>query len=160
MGAYEEIYSKIRGVSHKDPHTGMARQEIIKRFVRPGVSLRAELEPDNKFGDNAIALWLEPELGHLYHLGYIGSELAETLAPAMRTGSTVNVTVSAVTGGKGRKAYGVNIEVRVYEPSATMAEIATETTTPAKKRGCLWYVGLIVVILVVLFVCVSILGAM
>jgi len=112
----EEQRTKIKGVTRDDPHTGMNRQEIIRRYLRPGTKLIPRLEPDNPADPEAVALWLENDKGQ-FHLGYLSHERAETVGGMLRAGQTLDVTVSEVTGGvKGKPTRGVNIVIREVAP--------------------------------------------
>ena len=117
----EEERTKIKGVTFDDPHTGMNRQEIIRRYVRSGTRLVPRLEPDNPVDPGAVAIWLENEDGQ-FHLGYLSKERAETVGGMLRAGCDLEATVSGVTGGvAGKPTLGVNIvirEVAVSEPES------------------------------------------
>ncbi len=120
-----EERTKIKGVTHDDPHTGMNRQEIIRQFVRAGTRLVPRLEPDNPVNPRAVALWLEAE-GQEFHLGYLSDERAESVGESLRAGRPVEVMVSEVTGGvKGKPTRGVNVVIRegtVGQPKVKPAE--------------------------------------
>ena len=108
----EEQRTKIKGVTRDDPHTGINRQEIIRRYVRSGSRLTPRLEPDNPADPDAVALWLENDEGQ-FHLGYLSHERAEIVGGMLRAGQTLDVTVSEVTGGvKGKPTRGVNVVIR------------------------------------------------
>lgn len=115
--AQKEIKTKILGVSKKDPKSGLNRQEIIKKHVKPGTDLIARLEPDNPVDPNAVAIWLV-QPGRFfgkteYHLGYLSEEWAAKLAPVLRQGVNLKIDVLGVTGGtKDKESYGVNIVIR------------------------------------------------
>jgi len=115
----EERRTKIRGVTRDDPHTGMNRQEIIRRYVHSGTRLTPRLEPDNPVNSKAVALWLETADGQ-FHLGYLSGEHAMSVGERLRAGQTIDVTVSEVTGGvRDKPTCGVNIVIReaaVSEP--------------------------------------------
>ena len=59
----------------------------------------------NGYDKNAIKV-----IADYQHIGYIKSDLAQTLAPIMDQGKIVNVKLLQVTGG-GDKAYGCNIQL-------------------------------------------------
>lgn len=112
-----EIRSKIAGVTHEEPHTGIPRQKIIKRHLRPGTKLTAIPEPDNPYGDNAIGLWVRVKRKR-YHLGYFTSRISEHMADVIAAGAQLDITVKEITGGtRGKDTRGVNIYVRYIEPA-------------------------------------------
>ena len=107
-----EERTKIKGVTRDDPHTGMNRQEIIRRYVHSGTRLTPRLEPNNPADPDAVALWLENDEGQ-FHLGYLSHERAEIVGGMLRAGQMPDVTVSEVTGGvRGKPTRGVNIVIR------------------------------------------------
>ena len=108
----EEQRTKIKGVTRDDPHTGMNRQEIIRRYLRPGTRLTPRLEPDNPVNPKAVALWLETADGQ-FHLGYLSDEHAVSVGERLRAGQHLEVIVSKVTGGvEGKPTRGVNVVIR------------------------------------------------
>lgn len=142
-----EIYSKIRGVTYNDPHSGKPRQTIIRKYLHPGTLLEAIYEPDNPHGENAIGLWMQ-EGGQRYHIGYIGSDLAEELGPQIRAGVQLEVYVVQITG---KDPLGVNIVVRDRIEKAA-------STAPVQAHGCWWYIGRLVLVALALFVVLVCLG--
>lgn len=134
-----EVYSKIRGVTYNDPHSGKPRQTIIRKYVHPGARLAAIYEPDNPHGDNAIGLWIEDK-GKRYHIGYIGHDLAEELGPQMRAGLQLDIYVTQVTG---KDPLGVNIVVR--------DRIEKTEKTEKRSRGFWWYIWRLMLIALGLF---------
>lgn len=114
---YEEIKTKIAGVTYKDPKSGKSRQDIIRRYVRPGKRLIAKREPRNKHGKgHAVGLWLV-ERGCLFkrkfHLGYIPSDKSENISKVLKAKVPVEVIVRQVWGGtKSKPARGVGITIR------------------------------------------------
>jgi len=115
-----EIPSKVAGTTHKDPMSGKSRQELIRRYVRPGTLLIVEREPDNPYGEgHAVKLILERK-GRLrrkrYHLGYVTKRAAPEVDAALRAGKRVDVIVMDVTGGtKEKPSRGVNVMIRWRE---------------------------------------------
>ena len=71
---------------------------------------------DNPHDPNAVALWLEVKKflkAERYHLGYVPASRAKYLAPKLRAGVKVSVTVTDVTGGtKEKPTRGVNVVIR------------------------------------------------
>lgn len=101
------FYTKIAGVTFD------GRQDIIEKLndngkLLCGQKLKLEMEPNNPYDKNAIAVF-QPDTMH--KLGYIGKELAATMALKMREGIRYNAEVSQVTGGTGY-SYGINIVIR------------------------------------------------
>ncbi|RMG98279.1 MAG: hypothetical protein D6706_07435 [Chloroflexi bacterium] len=115
-----EIKTKIAGVSF-DNDDGSSRQEIIRRRVRSGQTLRLIREPGNKYDRNAIGVWVEwkrPLLGmKRAQVGHIGSHISAEIAPLIDAGWTAEATVMSITGGTRRKnARGVNIKINMIPP--------------------------------------------
>ena len=137
------IPSKIRGVTYPDPFTGESRQTIIKKWVRPGMELIPSLEPDNPHGANAVALWFyrpKPEGGSVtHHLGYIGSDLSWQIAPWLRDGYRIGITVTEITGGnKESPTRGVNIALEVpdapTEPATSPPTQSLQAHAPSATK--------------------------
>jgi len=107
----EEQRTKIKGVTRDDPHTGINRQEIIRRYVHSGTRLTPKLEPDNPADPDAVALWLEMD-DKQFHLGYLSREHAVSVGERLRAGQTLDVIVSEVTGGvRDKPTRGVNVVI-------------------------------------------------
>lgn len=124
----KEIHTKVAGVTYKDPRSGIDRQWLIQKYIHPGTKLRPQLEPDNPHDPNAIKLWLEVSKKLLFkllsgrnlwfHIGYIQSDLAQNLAPILRDGQPVTITILEITGGtKCKPTRGLNIVIRITETS-------------------------------------------
>jgi hypothetical protein len=107
-----KYFSKVAGVSH-DNEDGSSRQYAIRKFCKPGTPLTLKREPNNKFGKDAIGVWVYGKnifrKGDL-QIGYIPSQLSPELAPRIDAGWTVSAAVKEVTGG-GELTYGCNIEI-------------------------------------------------
>ena len=98
------FYTKIAGVTFE------GRQELIKKLsdegkLSSGQKLELKREQDNLYDKNAIAI-LFPDT--MQKLGYIGKDLAATMALRMNEGVRYSAEVSQVTGGSGY-SYGINI---------------------------------------------------
>lgn len=97
------INTKIVGV------TKINDKGISIQLILPNLSEDSDLmlvrEPNNPYDKNAIKV-----IADYQHIGYIKSDLAQTLAPIMDQGKIVNVKLLQVTGG-GDKAYGCNIQL-------------------------------------------------
>lgn len=113
------VRTKIAGVTFDDPVSGRNRQELIERYVRPGMHLRAVYEPDNPHGDSAIGLWMDRgglfRKKRSFHVGYIPHGLADNLVRDLHAGRMLDVRVSEVTGGTHSKSSrGVNLIIYVH----------------------------------------------
>lgn len=119
----KEIYTKVVGVTHKDPHSGIDRQWLIKKFVHPGTKLIPQLEPTNPYDPDAVMLWLKVKRKPLlkllsgkdlhFHIGYLQRELAKDIARILRSKRRVDITVLEITGGtKAKPTCGMNIVLR------------------------------------------------
>lgn len=107
---YESVAyaTKIVGVTHKN-EDGTKRQDLIQK-LRPDEPLILKREPDNPFGDTAIAIYNTSE----QQLGYIPSG-DYRLADYMDGGDKVSAKVLNVTGGYSYKEnYGCNILITKY----------------------------------------------
>jgi hypothetical protein len=120
------VRSKVAGVSHAN-HDGSSRQRIIRKYCRAGRSLEVRLEPDNRYSEDAMGLWVRGRclliIPAWYQVGYIKNELASQIREDVVRGCPISVRILDVTGGgwPRRQYRGVNIEIRLgreYEPSA------------------------------------------
>lgn len=114
--SYSEITTKISGVTHDDPSTGVNRQALIKAYVKPGMELTLKREPDNEYDPNAVGLWFKVRnlfIPRNVHIGYINRTHAAYISQKMKEGVKFTVTVTEVTGGaKDKPTRGVNISIR------------------------------------------------
>jgi hypothetical protein len=114
--SYAEVETKLAGVTHTDPVSGIDRQILIKAHLRPGMVLELRREPDNEYDRNAIGVRLRKRIGlrnRDLHLGYIKASEAQYLAPRMDAGQVVTATVLAITGNtKDRPTCGVKLQIR------------------------------------------------
>lgn len=97
-----KIHTKIVGVT-KNNDDGMPIQSILKT-LSPSDKIILVREPDNPYDKNAIKVICEYQ-----HIGYIQSDLAETLAPLMDSGKQISASITGITGGTSGKSYGCNI---------------------------------------------------
>jgi hypothetical protein len=125
------IHSKVRGVTFE------GRQDIIRKTVRPGMRLNAIREPNNPHGKSAIGLWAGKS-----QIGYIGSDLADEIAPQMDAGKPILVTVTELTGTGPGESIGVNIVIDTKPDGAAIKPKASP------MRMVLIVVGLIITALV------------
>ncbi len=96
----DSFHTKLAGVTFE------GRQEAVARLA-PGTPLRVVRQPDNPHDANAIAL----HDAHGAQIGYFNRRLAGALAPVIDAGVEYDVEVADVTGGDGRRSYGVNVLV-------------------------------------------------
>lgn len=116
MKVLNSFYTKIAGTTFD------RRQDIIEELsddgmLEPGQILLLKREPENPYDRNAISV-IHPDT--MQQLGFIGKDLASTMAPNMDRGVKYSVEVNQVTGGTGY-SYGINITVRegdVPEPKS------------------------------------------
>ncbi|MBQ9059093.1 MAG: single-stranded-DNA-specific exonuclease RecJ [Atopobiaceae bacterium] len=97
----ESFFTKIVGVSFEE------RQQVVRSLVS-GEALVLRREPDNAYDHNAIAF----VRGTGEKVGYLRSQIAQELAPALDAGANYVAHVRQLTGGDAGKSIGVNIEVR------------------------------------------------
>ena len=115
----KQIHSKMVGLYFDDPHTGIPRQQLIARHIRPGTELYARYQPNSPFGNAAaIGLWcrVKPLLRkeREYHMGYVPSELAQNIVTYLRRGCPFFVKVTSVTGGSAKNPIqGVDILITI-----------------------------------------------
>jgi len=112
----EEIRTRIAGVTYNDPRSGLNRQDIIRRYVYPGIRLIPQREPGNPHDGHAVKLILEVKRlfgKKRFHLGYIPRDFSENIDKALRKKIPVEVIVTRVTGGTPDKPHrGVSILIR------------------------------------------------
>ncbi len=112
------VRSKVAGVSFANDD-GSSRQSIIRKYCRPGKMLEVRLEPDNRYSDDAMGLWVRGRWLFIfpagYQVGFIKNEIASQIREDVARGSPISVRILEVTGGGWfqRQYYGVNIEIRV-----------------------------------------------
>lgn len=114
--AAHEMKTKIAGVTFPDPYSGRDRQEIIRRYVRPGQKLELVLEA-NEHAKNGVAVAVVIAAGCLrkrrFHIGYLNEERKGEIERALERRVKYTATVLAVSGGtKEAPTRGVNIVIR------------------------------------------------
>lgn len=92
-------HSKVAGTTYR----GILPWDDMKA----GDALDMVREPDNQVDRNAIKLMWNKDV----HIGYIGTDLAQTLAPMMDNGTEFVGRISAITGGTGTDNHGCNIDI-------------------------------------------------
>lgn len=131
------IHTKVVGVTYTNPNR-TSRQRIIRQKANPGKLLTLTREPQNQYGSNAIAVYLDGE-----QIGYINSDLSAELAPQIDAGRPLYAVITEVTGG-GDVNYGVNIILSWDEIRVTLQESKTA------PKGCLSTLMLIIASIIVL----------
>lgn len=115
----EIIKTKLVGVA-LDNYEEHSRQEVIKRLVKTDENLFLEREPNNKFDNNAISVYVSPDEDPWdegdYQIGYLSKDLATRLAPVIDSGGRVTCVVLDVTGGSNGENFGVNVALGVFSP--------------------------------------------
>ena len=116
------FHSKVSGVTYQDPESGRNRQDIIHKHARVGQSLVLIPEPDNPHSKHAVGVWLK-RWRRRYHIGYVRSRKGadREVAQAIQAGQIVKAKVTAITGGRGGKYYGLNIKIKIL-PGRSVAE--------------------------------------
>lgn len=103
MTATNEIFSKVRGTTFRD---------FDWSVIEEGDPLVLEREPSNQYDANAIKC-LHDAAGFV---GYIGKDLAASLAPTIDSGARAKAFVTEVTGGTERGPNrGLNIRIVVEQ---------------------------------------------
>lgn len=97
--------SKVVGVSHTNAD-GTSRQAIIKKEVAEDDDLYLELEPDNEFDPNAVKVLSKNK----NQIGYLKSDLAEKVKPAIINQTHINAKALWVNG---EKMIGVGIRIEL-----------------------------------------------
>lgn len=114
--ASHEMKTKVAGVTFPDPYSGQDRQEIIRRYVRPGQKLDLVVEA-NEHAKNGVAVAVVVAAGCVrkrrFHIGYLNEERKAEIQRALEKRAKYTATVLDVTGGS-REAptRGVNIVIR------------------------------------------------
>lgn len=116
----KEIRSKITGVTFKNDD-GTDRQELIRKYCRPGTNLYLETDPENPHGTHAVKVFAQTPTG-LQQVGWVkgGEEAWENLDDqifhALEANQTIELFVSEITGGsKQKQTLGMNVVYRVYD---------------------------------------------
>jgi hypothetical protein len=134
------FFTTVAGVTHKTIE-GADRQKIIERCV-PGDELTLFREPGNRHDRGAIAILRS----NGEHLGYIPAHVSRRgdptgMAEQMDAGVDYRCRIAEITGGRGGKSYGVNIEVTdgAFPDSATaVADPARQSPPKNSGSGSTW----------------------
>lgn len=114
------FYTKVVGVTFNNDD-GSGRQEIIRRYCKPGGDLIMAAEPNNPCADHAVAIYVVKRgwFGRTkqYQIGYLSdnSGAAQRVFDHAMGGGAAAVEISDVTGGtRDKPNIGVNIEITLY----------------------------------------------
>ena len=115
----DTIYVKVVGVTFE------GRQEKIATLTR-GKECILIPEPENRYDQNALAVWAQGET-ELLHVGYIPREMAALLAPYLE-GERITAIVYDITGGfefpyGGTAALGLVVMISLPGLSDVMREL-------------------------------------
>lgn len=121
----EPIFTKIRGVSYRNPD-GVRRELLIQTRCRAGDALYLLRQPENKYDSNAIAVMRVVEGAGLKHiaatdqLGFLSRNLAADVAPEMDAGVLMAAEIKNITGDQEPDApgedddYSAGVNIIVY----------------------------------------------
>jgi hypothetical protein len=132
------VRSKVAGVSYANDD-GSSRQRIIHKYCRAGKSLDVRLEPDNRYSDDAMGLWVRGRwlliFPARYQVGYIKNEIATQIREDVVRGCPISVRITEVTGGGWfrKPYYGVNIQIVVGAESSTYSERRADRRSAPKR---------------------------
>ena len=128
------VRSKVAGVSFPNDD-GSSRQRIIRKYCRAGKSLEVRLEPDDRYSEDAMGLWVRGRRLFIfparYQIGHIKNEIATQIREDVVRGCPISVQILEVTGGGWfrKQYYGVNIEIRVGR------DIDVNSARPPNRRS-------------------------
>jgi hypothetical protein len=137
------IYTKIKGVSFKNPN-GASRQQIIRSLCHPGDALLLMRDPNNPVDRNAIGVIRisrgpdgKASFGDL--LGYLSKEIAQDLAPFSGDGPVGFAEIIEVTGDLYEQAnsyVGANIRAEIYLPDSSSGDArkSVESDSSHKRK--------------------------
>ena len=115
MSHHIDTFCNLAGGTFDCPLTKQPRQLLIRSFVRPGIILTLIPEPDNPYGDHAVAVHMireEMTRDKTYHLGYIPDTQSKKIFKALQKGATIQAKVTKLTGGTRQKpTFGVNLKL-------------------------------------------------
>ena len=153
----EEIKSKIAGVSFKN-NNGTSRQELIRKYCKPGLALVLQPDPANPHGNGtAVEILVSTPTG-LQQIGFVrDTDLDDQLAEVITNEQRVDCNILNITGGtKESPTIGVNVIYRVYEeneqPAAPIPPAPTAPTPPTSSSKFL--LGIIITIGVIIALCI------
>jgi single-stranded-DNA-specific exonuclease len=109
------LHSKVAGVSASN-NSGQSRQNYIRAFCKPGMSLIFRREPSNPYDPNAVAIFIKARALMFFtsevQIGYLNADLAAEMSRHIDNGGGLIGRITEVTGGAGNKrTLGVNIVV-------------------------------------------------
>ena len=156
----EEIKSKVAGVSFKN-NNGTSRQELIRKYCKPGLALVLQPDPANPHGHGtAVEILVSTPTG-LQQIGFVrDTDLDDQIAEAIGNEQRVDCHILNITGGtKESPTIGVNVVYHVYdeneEPAAPVpppppAPVIPKTPTSSSKI----LLGIIITIGALLALCI------
>ena len=122
-----DIRTKVSGVSHSNDD-GTSRQEIIERHCFDGMKLLLQPDRDNKYDENAVAVYAEIN-GRHWQIGYLKPDVAKQVANHINSGLEAYARIIEITGGEeDRPSFGCNITVHRTENESTKAQISTNSS--------------------------------
>jgi hypothetical protein len=95
------------------------RAEIIRRYCREGMIVFLERDPNNKFDENAIAVYLAIPIffGLLginrKQIGFIKANTAESLSKRLDAGEKIEAKVKSYWAPKGKNHPRVTLELNI-----------------------------------------------
>ncbi len=150
------VRCKVAGVSFANDD-GSSRQRIIRKYCRIGKSLEVRLEPDERYSEDAMGLWVRGRwlliFPARYQIGHIKNEIATQIRADVIRGSPISVRILDVTGGGWfrKELYGVNIEIRVGvgdefdsqvlpqpNPAPNVKQKPPAVKSPSRPRSPVW----------------------
>src|ERR1017187_4539120 len=113
--SYDSFFSKVAGVTSKNDN-GTSRQNYILAFCKSGMPLILKPEPQNRYDNNAIAVYIKARSLFFFtsevQIGYLSAEIAAEFSSLVKEGATISGSISEITGGKkGKESLGVNIHL-------------------------------------------------
>lgn len=123
----KEICHFVRGVHLKN------RQKVIDEHMFSDSLLYLEREPENEHDANAIAVWLFRDDANHLMLGYVGRELACTLAPLLDSGHQCYVNDHEIIYND--DSLGLKIEIRVAESKSEKLPISDRLSSQVKVQA-------------------------
>ena len=123
IGDAAEFNTKLAGVSFE------GRQDIAAG-LRPGMVLELRRQADNPHDRNAIAAFY----GRL-QLGFLNRKMAEKLAPLIDSdGRRYAAEVTAITGGRAGRSFGINVRVRRDDALRAPTQLAATKTSAGAEE--------------------------
>ena len=122
-------FTKVVGVTMDDTgksNLNCSRQTLIKQ-LNVGNFLIIKHEENNKFDKNAISVYNSEN----QMLGYISKSINSIILKELLDNNIDNVVVKNITGGQLGRAFGLNIEIKFFEP----IKVYKKTNNNAKQTS-------------------------